>query len=238
MDREATSRKAHYAEGALTLRDGHLIPGAEGLFNQALTNGLLVIAAANHLLPPAGERLPAARGLITLLAGVVDAKILTALDQAVLRTDAARHGRSTGATLTRPDVDALVELDRDPALGGSLMDVEVDRDWVRARAADGAEQDRAGEYLALLERELGEEEIERRAEAASGIGAPAPGDVGDGPQQCPVCQQETLAVTDTDDFGHGIGAGLCAVCSYWRGPDIVYWLGFDAEMDRLVQRDD
>ena len=39
-------RREIYAQAAAVLDEDHLVPGAEALFDQALTNGLFVIAAA------------------------------------------------------------------------------------------------------------------------------------------------------------------------------------------------
>jgi hypothetical protein len=51
-----------YAEGVVVLADDHLIPGAEGLFNQALTNGLLAVAAGLGLDPRSDKPNEAQRG--------------------------------------------------------------------------------------------------------------------------------------------------------------------------------
>ena len=56
-----------------------------------------------------------------------------------------------------------------------------------------------------------------------------PGDVSFEPQDCPVCNRQTLQSTDGDDFGYGITAGTCLVCSYRRSDRIASELGMDLE---------
>jgi hypothetical protein len=119
-------------------------------------------------------------------------------------------------------VKALLALDDHPALQ-ALRDRYLDETWRRAQVADRNERARAESYLDLLN----EEERTRRVEAADAALAPTPDDVETPPQECPVCGYETLASTGSDDFGYGVTAGPCRVCSYQRSSDIAYDLGMD-----------
>lgn len=229
-------RRRHYADGALVLREGHRIPGAEGLFNQALTNGLLALAEAAGIPDAHKPYPPAARALIALLTGKSGpderppAELLARLLGAVERTDPARHGRLGARQLTDDDVHDLVDLDAYDGLG-VLDDAVVDRDAVRATAADHDESARAGGYLQLLEEHLGVEEIERRIALAQGLGGPGVDGEGHDPQECPVCMNETLVVHSLDDFAV-LGAGTCTVCSYERSTDVLHWDAIDAALAR------
>jgi hypothetical protein len=251
MNSECGHRRDLYAEGAAVLDEDCHVVGAEALFDQALTNGLLAIAAdyiPGHPAADATKKQPSASVLLTQLgdqAGVIEGVaqiptgrraheidertgILEALDHdefvplyvdqlrdALQRTQAARHGRGPGEQVTPEDVQALLELDIHPALG-VLVNHYMDRDWRRAQVADRTEQARAADYLDLLD----EEEVNRRTQHAALIWDPHPGDPYVEPQECPVCDRQTLQSTDGDAFGYGITAGTCLVCSYRRSDRI------------------
>jgi len=248
---ECGHRRDLYAEGAAVLDEDCHVVGAEALFDQALTNGLLVIAAdyiPGHPAADATKKQPPASVLLTQLgdrAGVIEgvAQIPTGmraeeidertgfgetldrdefvslyvdqLHDALQRTQAARHGRGPGEQVTPEDVQALLELDIHPALG-VLVNHYMDQDWRRAQVADRTEQARAADYLDLLD----EEEVNRRTQHAALIWDPHPGDPYVEPQECPVCDRQTLQSTDGDAFGYGITAGTCLVCSYRRSDRI------------------
>lgn len=199
-DSELDHRRDLYAEGAAVLDEDFHVEGAEALFDQALTNGLLAIAAAyipGQLAADTAKKQPSASALLTQLGERVGitggvAQIPTGrraqqfnertssmetldheelvplhIDQlrdALRRTQAARHGRGPGEQVTPEDVQALLALDKHPALG-VLAGHYLDRDWRRAQIDDRAEQARAADYLALLH----EEEADRRGQHAEMI---------------------------------------------------------------------
>ncbi|MGR7023755.1 hypothetical protein [Geodermatophilus sp. URMC 62] len=256
-------RRHLYAEGAAVLDQDEHVAGAEAPFDEALTNGLLVIVAAHWpeattkskgskvwtlpadmLLQVLEDRahfadgfayLPTERPVTelaedsTLRTLDTNETVLIHVDQlrgAVARTQQPRHGRGPGRQVTRDDVAALLALDDHPALH-VLHNHYLDERWRRAQVADLNEHARAASYLALLP----EEERTHRVEAADAALGPTPGDIDTLPQECPVCGHETLASIGSDDFGYGITAGTCWVCSYQRSADIAYDLGMDIEWE-------
>lgn len=228
--------RAEYAKGLVLLREDHAFPGAEGVFEQALTNGLLAIASAERpgLISPTNA-LPAASRLAREMAGVpeVDQQNLV---QAVSRTSAPRHGRGPGGVLTDDDVQLLDDLDTHPALVGAGSNELLDSHWAKAEIENHYEARRAVDYLALLDYE----EVERRVEAAKDLLYLSPEDqliVGD-PQECPVCEHATMNREGGDDFGHGFTAGTCVVCSYRRSDAMAYSRGMDVELARQMEKDD
>ncbi|MEU0532315.1 hypothetical protein [Amycolatopsis tolypomycina] len=135
------------------------------------------------------------------------ATLLEAIDIA----NAIRHGNESRGELEQRHLDALFALDEHPRLRG-LLDEQIDAHQRGDSEADSIRAGIAQEYLSLLDND----EIARRVEAA-GWYAPAPGDVGESLQDCPVCDQETLIPDGgVDDFGAGIVAGTCFVCGYRR----------------------
>src|SRR4051812_13685210 len=90
-----------------------------------------------------------------------------------------------GGKLEAEDVTVLVALADHEALIGVLTEEHVDRREVRVAAADRAEQARATDHLEMVRGELVQDEMERRAEEAQGIGVGAPGDDWWAPQECP-----------------------------------------------------
>ncbi len=254
--RNKDHRRHLYAEGAAVLDQDEHVAGAEALFDQSLTNGLLAIVAthwptgiyrSDRKLKSASELLAVIKDELTLQDGIAhvsteeratdlaedstrrtlntNGSVLIQVKQlrdAVTRTQLPRHGRGPGRQVTRDDVKALLALDDHPALR-AVHNQYLDETWRRAQVADRNEHARAADYLDLL----GEEERTRRVEAADAVLAPTPGEVETPPQECPVCSHETLASTGSDDFGYGITAGTCLVCSYRRSADIAYNLGVD-----------
>ncbi|MGW5722996.1 hypothetical protein ACWEVP_42970 [Amycolatopsis sp. NPDC003865] len=138
---------------------------------------------------------------------VETAILLEAIDIA----NAIRHGNESSGELEQRHLDALFALDEHPRLRG-LLDEQIDAHQRGDSEADSIRAGIAQEYLSLLD----PDEIARRVEAA-GWHAPAPGDVGEALQECPVCDQEALIPDGgVDDFGAGIVAGTCHVCGYRR----------------------
>jgi hypothetical protein len=255
------NRKRLYAEGAAVLDEDCHVVGAEALFDQALTNGLLVIATSYIPGHPAGDpkkKQPSASAWLTQLskqAGVTDgvAQLPTGkraqefdeqiglryldheelvplyvkqLRDALRRTQAARHGRGPGEQVRPEDVAALLALDAHPALG-ALVNHYLDRDWRRAQIADRSEQARAADYLDLLD----EDEVDRRANHSALALASMTSEDDMEPQDCSVCGRTALLSSGGDDFGYGITAGTCLVCSYRRSDRIAYDLGVDLEWE-------
>ena len=240
-------RREIYAQAAAVLDEDHLVPGAEALFDQALTNGLLVIAAAvipGHAAAddPPRRRLPSAADLLTALAahagdaarptieiplgGSGDSGFLLLeaahLQDAVRRTQAARHGRGPGGQVTTADVEALLALDKHPALQ-AIAGHYLDKNWRQAQVADQIERSRAADFLDNLD----SNEISRRVREAERVSGFHEDELE--PQECPVCGHNTLLATVPDDFGYGTTAGTCVVCSYHRSDDAAYEKNLDQE---------
>lgn len=145
---------------------------------------------------------------------------------------AVRHARGVGE-LQHTYVDALLELDTHPALL-QVLEEQRESDWVKEEIRQRHDRLRAWEYLELI----GEEEADRRAEAAEDFGV-APGDVDAGAtlDECPVCGRDALALTGTDIFGAGVGSGACFVCSYVRSVEEAEDIARDFMMARVMSRD-
>jgi hypothetical protein len=58
------------------------------------------------------------------------------------------------------------------------------------------------------------------------------------PQFCPVCDNESLIVTELDSYGIGIGAGTCCVCGYTRTEFIADDRGQTAKIEQHLAEDD
>jgi len=240
-------RREIYAEATSVLDEDCLVPGAEALFDQALTNGLLVIAGAfipGHAATedPPPRRLPSADQLLTDVAkqaghaggrtaavpfggarrsGSLLLKVAQLRD-AVQRTQTARHGRGPGGQVTEADVQALLALDEHPALQ-AIAGHYLDKTWREAQVDNRIELARAADFLS----HLSANEITRRVDEAERAN-----DFGDGdpkPQECPVCGNNTLLGTEADAFGYGTTAGTCLVCSYRRSEETAYDLNLDQE---------
>jgi len=237
-----------YAECAAILDEDHLVPGAAAMFDQGLTNGLLAIVAQEwpgHQ-GRSGDRLKSAGELIGVVenmgvragegsyefvtkgraAVVIHTTILT---EAIAQTQRVRHGRAGGAILTEAQVAALVALDHHPALG-VLVDRYADRSWRRAQVRDLDIRAHAEQYLEVI----GEVEAERRA---ARIGEYLPLDPNERdatpePQECPICARSSLICDGLDDFGMGIAAGICIVCSYERTSEVANSLATDLVWER------
>lgn len=227
--------RREYVQAVAQLQQDLAFPGVEGVFDQALTKGLLVIAAAERpdLLATKNERLPSASSLATGLATVPEVNA-SAAEEAYERTSAFRHGRSQGGGLTPSDRDLVEHLDHHPALSG-LQSELLDLHWAKAEVADHYEVARASHYLDLLD----DDEVRRRFAHAKQALTPfvKPGEDVVEPQECPVCELDAMNREGGDDFGHGYVAGTCLVCSYRRSDDIAYELGIDIELRRQLAAD-
>jgi hypothetical protein len=235
-----------YAQTTLALIEDSDGPSAAALFDIALTTAL--VAMVSHDWPeamPATGRVPSARHLLKLIedrAGVDAVGVawlagyygdtvpvpVTALCAALDRTQPVRHGRGGDGSLLEAEVDALQGLDRHPALG-MLTSTGYDKMSDRALRDDAVERARAADFAAGLD----DAEMARRVELASADAPCSPKDLLDWapPQECPVCGQESLAVERTDDFGHGIGAGTCSVCTYRRSAQMMHEMALAAEWE-------
>lgn len=215
--------------------------GAEGLFNMALTNGLIAIARDIELpeLLKNPDRLPPARELLTLLrnreqlAGPATETLLAAINE----TDAARHGRRSQRGLRPEEIEELVGLDEHPSLQ-CLQDVRRDDDWVRDEAADLTERARAEGYLIWIEETLGHDEITRRLDLGSQIGPSE--DLPDygALQECPVCSNNALVPSAGETvYGYNISSGTCLVCTYTRSHKAAEHEEISLEIARLMSKD-
>lgn len=244
-DRARIARE--YAECAAVLDEQPDVAGAAALFDQALTNGLVAIVGAEW---PGDERngrqTKPARALIRIIeercpenapgvhliqiseADVIQIDVRTLLD-ALDVSQPTRHARGGGGAITRQHIQALLALDDHGALG-QLHGELLDKNWRRTHVADRQLIGHAASYLEFI----GEAEADRRAET---IGDYLPADPKESataydPQLCPVCDRHTLIVNGLDDFGEGVGSGMCIVCSYERSDEIAYW---EAASDRIAR---
>lgn len=255
----ALQRGHLYAEGTAVLDEDCHVSGAEGLFDQALTNGLLAIAAAaipGHAAAGTGFMPPASR----LLADI--AKHAPSTD-GISRVLTGRKVTDLGLLgLAETDEDEFVEVRVDQlssaltrtqaARHGQGPGGQVNIDDVAAllaldshpalHALNDHYLDRDWRRAQVADRTdkaraagyaalLGDEELSRRATHAQEQLSPIPGDDFTSPQLCPVCDEETIASSGGDDFGYNITAGTCLVCSYVRSDRIAYDLGVDQEWE-------
>ncbi|MFG2767850.1 hypothetical protein [Streptomyces rubiginosohelvolus] len=131
----------------------------------------------------------------------------------------SRHGRGTGI-LTLAHVTALLALDGHDSLH-AIGEQQADRVRNGALRADAAARDTAAAFLDRI----GEEEAERRAEAAQ-----PHGDLGYSLEECPVCFHEAFQIDGLAPIWGRVGYGQCVVCSYIRSPDIADEEGFAAHL--------
>jgi hypothetical protein len=234
-DREPRTQhwRQEYVQAVVLLEQDLSFPGAEGVFEHALTNGLLAIAAAEHPDLVTRSFMPSASSLAHSLALVHEVRA-SDLWAAVQRTGAPRHGRGPGGVLTRTDLCALEDLDNHPVLRGLHSEL-LDAHWARIEVADRYERDRASSYLRLLD----EDEIIHRAQVAIVALTPLvePGEDIVWPQECPICDHEAMNHEGGDDFGYGYTGGTCLVCSYRRSDDVAYQAGAMAELNRQLEAD-
>ncbi|MEV7881884.1 hypothetical protein [Streptomyces microflavus] len=131
----------------------------------------------------------------------------------------SRHGRGTGI-LTLAHVTALLALDGHDSLH-AIGEQQADRVRNGALRADAAARETAAAFLDRI----GEEEAERRAEAAE-----PREDLGYSLEECPVCFHEAFQIDGLAPIWGRVGYGQCVVCSYIRSPDIADEEGFAAHI--------
>lgn len=249
-----------YAAGTAILQQDKEVAGAEGIFNQALTNGLLAVAAHSipgHPAADASARPPSASRILDDLAAAFGKDGETCLvDTGEENTDFTAVGL---VPLGRPrilavPVDKLRDAIRrtDPtrhgrAAAGSLTEEDIEalaeldghpaQRALVGRYADEAWRrgrvDDLNEY-ARAEEYLGLFDEDERVRRAEDLPSPssAPGDdLGVPLQACPVCGTEALVAAGTDEMGYGIAPGVCVVCSYRRSEDAAHELNLEAEWE-------
>lgn len=253
-----TERTYQYARCSAVLDADHEVPGCEAIFDQALSNGLLAIVAAEW---PGEEVDP--KKLRTLsaatLLGVIEEKAdkqpdgtflipgtradpdVVCVDTKTLRdgvteTQAPRHGRGEGK-LERRHIDALLVLDRHRSLG-RIPEVVSDGRWIKAEIHDLYDRDRAQVYLEFI----GDEEAQMRAERAPELTESYhpkhnPDWEGTELEHCAVCGYESFRLDVPVDF-EDTGSGACLVCSYTRSPDTSYYLTMNAQIRQAIEYDD
>ncbi|MFD6343452.1 hypothetical protein ACFWF9_01835 [Streptomyces roseolus] len=251
-------RSYQFARCSAVLDRDHEVPGGEAIFDQALSNGLLAVVAAEwpgEEREPKGPRMRSAAALLGVIKEKADEQPdgtflipgtdpdsegvwvdTTTLRDGVDKTQAARHGRGPG-NLERRHVDALLVLDEHRALR-RIAEVMSDGQWVKAEVRDIYERDRAQKYLEFL----GDEEAEFRAERAPELveyphPKHNPDREGCDLEDCGVCGYESFKLDYPAEF-EGTGSGACLVCSYTRTHDTAYYLTLNAEMKRAMERDD
>ncbi|MEU8308949.1 hypothetical protein AB0C84_35845 [Actinomadura sp. NPDC048955] len=266
-------RARQYALCTIAVGYDRVSDGVEGVFDQAVTNGLAAIVAhawpgrergrrgvlsASDLLTVIEEHGEAAEpGVVHVLHdpagpkyesapwGVLNERIAnfttvraTALRGALRATQAIRHARDTGerpdTALTAEQVRALEELDTHPALG-SVMEELRDRQEVAVPAADRAEQERATDYLHLLD----DQEIERRAALDyTARYRPFHKDDETTVEDCPVCGNVSLVAEHRDGLLGAVGVGQCVVCSYRRTAEAANDQALTQQIQRAVKHPD
>ncbi|WP_103534743.1 hypothetical protein [Streptomyces sp. SM11] len=251
-------RAYQYAHCTVVLGADHEVPGCEAIFDQALSNGLLAIVAAQwpgEERDPKGSWMRSAKQLLTVIEEKTDAQPdgtrlipwtdhgdsegirvdTDTLREGVTKTQAPRHGRGPG-TLERSHVDALLTLDRHPALR-RITEVASDGLWIKAEVRDRYDRDRAQAYLEFL----GGDEAQARAERAPELveyphPKHNPDREGSELECCAVCEYESFKLdypTEIPDTG----SGACLVCSYARSSDTAYYLSLNAELRRAIDTD-
>ncbi|QRP43072.1 hypothetical protein [Amycolatopsis sp. FDAARGOS 1241] len=163
----------------------------------------MTLTVTRHLAVPRDKhRSPTAAELQPLAPRAYDHEVVT-IETAILMdaidiANAIRHGNENHGELEQRHLDALFELDKHPRLNG-MLDEEIEAYEHGDTEANNVRAAIAQDYLSLLDTT----EIARRVEAA-GWFAPAPGEVGEDLQDCPVCDQKALISEGGIDM-YGIG---------------------------------
>jgi len=229
--------------------------GSAGLFDQALTSGLVAIVASEwpgeeakasgFVLPASGllgvmesHLTPNAEGILVIPdsqagcrhnSGARDTRIdVPALRDGLAVSQPVRHASGTG-DLKRRHIDALLALDHHPSLR-KLSEAHEDRAWEDAMAEDARSQAQAADLLNLI----GDEEAARRAEAVDNPNDYHPRHNPDGQDLafCPVCECQTFCVQGLDLWGR-VGFGQCLVCTYTRSPQVADQKGYGEHIAEL-----
>lgn len=203
----------------IALRDDSLPP--EGLFDTAVTNGLLAIVSHDSPgseLDKRGFTLPA-KALLQLAAESPTIQ-LSAIDVASLTngldlTQPSRHGRADDEfSVVRPDhLASLKDLDQHPAL--TFLDIAKGKSF--------------NECVLITFAEAAEERL-----------LPGPKDrlmVPD-PEECDECWRPTFLPSDWDAFGGTSSPGYCVACGHERTDDAAYEAAVSEAIFRAVSRND
>ena len=202
--RRRVMRRCVYALNALALRDDR-VP-RDGAFDAAAANGLAAIVAhsasgdeyeGNYGRMKSPQRLLAVvRGDAELRTCALDSSDLRVLKKAIRKAQPLRHGRADEEwdVLEREHVDALISLDRHPAL--RVLEVVDGMDFAQASVE--------------LYRQEAEEFRPSGLEAHWGVPEPA---------SCDSCGRMTLIAEEFDLFGIHAGEGTCIACGEERTYD-------------------
>jgi len=217
--RRQVLRRVRYAMNTIALRNDSLPP--EGLFDTAITNGLLAIVSYDSPgaeLDNRGRTLPAT--VLLQLAAESPTIQLSAVDVASLRegldlTQPSRHGRADDEfAVVRPDhLVSLEDLDQHPAL--TFLDI-----------ADG--------------KTFNECVLTAFSEVAGEMLPAGPKDrlmVPD-PEECDECWRPTFLPSGWDAFGGTSSPGSCIACGYERTDDAAYEAAVSEAISRAVSRND
>jgi hypothetical protein len=212
-------RRVRYASNTLALQNNSL--PSEGLYDAALTNGLIAIVASDW----PGEQIKNENTGMTksaseLLTFIEDMGGYTYLKASVLRdglrlTQPVRHGRADDefAVLQQAHLNALELLDKHPDL--SFLDT------ARGKTID--ECFRLA-FLDVTESELPFDPKDR-------LEVPEP-------EICPECCRSTFLPIGWDAFGGTMTSGECLACGYRRSDEDAWEQAVDDAVAYAVERDD
>lgn len=236
-------------------------PGAEAIFDQALSNGLAAIVSRRwpgeevrgRLVKSASECLDVIeKHGAQLEAGVYELEDIdppppgfvlgdeptpTIVRVAVLReglriTQPPRHARVHEPQPLRAEhVDALRILNVDASLQVVFADFDLDELEQRVALADSVELARARRYLELLS----PEELEHR-DGIDYVGDYTEVDDGDRiePAGCPGCGLQALIPSGFDSYLGEFAWGTCVACSYTKAYEVADFEGRDEKIERAV----
>lgn len=253
-------RREQFATGTAALQDKLTVAGAVGVFDTALTNGLMAIAAAaipGHPASASGGRLPPASGLLNDLTAAFgkDAAGVVQVPTGENAYDLDPRGVLKDLGYERKvavDVDLLLDaLNRtQPArhargATGLLTAVDVEALAVLDEhpALRVLSDFRTDEYWArgaeadAIEYDRAIEFLEMLTEAEMEDRVEAlratrgwPADEFD-LQECPACGNTSLVATGSDGWGYGVVAATCQVCSYRQSEHAAERANLDAEWE-------
>jgi len=259
-------RADEYGRCTRALQEDRARPGNEGIFDQALTNGLAAIVARRW--PDEemdGTRVKSALKLLDVIAalgeragdGIYELPDLhqpsegspfgegptptivkvAMLQKAIEITQRPRHARlSDREPLGEDHVDALAALNVDDSLRVSFSDFDLDEFEQQVALRDAAEVGRARAYLDLLG--VGEEWDRREALDFVSEFTEIDDDERVEPVECPVCGLQALVPSGYDSYGREIAWGTCAACSYTRSFDVADLEARDEAIDEAVSDPD
>lgn len=254
-------RGEDYARCTRALEQDRERPGAEAIFDQALTNGLAAIVSRRwpgeemrgRQVKPASECLDVIEEHGTATDdGVYELEDLdppppgfvlgdeptpTIVRAAVLRdgiriTQPPRHARAHEPQPLRTEhVAALRMLNVDASLQVSFEDFDLEELEQRVALADSVELARARRYLELLD----PEEMERR-EGIDYVGdyTEVDDDERIEPADCPACGLQALIPSGFDSYLGEFAWGTCVACSYTKAYEVADFEGRDEKIERAV----